>query len=137
MTDYTRVSSKITLEGPFFTKDPGKTLRANVRDLMEALAEWGEAEVRNAITANAGSMPYYDGWSWAHTRGRVESVEGKQWGTWARVSAYTGDLDATDARKTKAAAATIERRWRPYRRVKSAVYRARPLLTADLTKGLE
>ena len=28
----------VRFEGPFFTRDPGKTLRGNVRDMMEALA---------------------------------------------------------------------------------------------------
>lgn len=129
--------TKITLEGPFFTKDPGKTLRANVRNLMDALAAWGEEQVKGVIETNAASMPFYSGWSDTHTKGRTESLGGKRWGTWAVVSANTSGMDATDAKRTKAAAATIERRWHPYRQVKSAIYRARPLLTADLTKGLE
>lgn len=131
------VTGSVELSGPFFTKDPGKTLRGNVRDMMDALAESMEADVRGAIAANAGSMPNYSGWTWAHTRGRTVSRSGKRWGTWARVSAYTEDLGAKDAIRTKAAAATIERRWHPWRKAKSNVYRARALLTADLTKGLE
>ena len=136
MTD-PAVSVSVDLSGPFFTKDPGKTLRGNVRDLMDAMAEWMEGQVRDDISAHASDMPAYSGWSWAHTVGRTHSLSGNRWGTWARVSANTGGMSAKDAIRTKAAAATIERRWRPYRDAKSAVYRARPLITANLTKGLE
>lgn len=131
------VQTKVTLEGDFFRRDPGKTLRQNVRDMLDLLAEWMERDVRSEIAGHAGSMPRYSGWSWAHTRGRTVSESGKRWGTWARVSAYTGDLGAKDAIRTKAAAATIERRWHPYRAVRRDIYRMRPLLAADLTKGLE
>lgn len=137
MTEPVGVTTSVELSGPFFRRDPGKTLRGNVRDLMDALSESMEADVKSAIAGHAGSMPGYSGWSWAHTRGRTVSVSGKRWGTWARVSAYTADLGAKDAIRTKAAAATIERRWHPYRNAKRNVYRARPLLTADLTKGLD
>lgn len=123
-------------EGPFFTKDPGKTLRGNVRTLMDKLAEAMEADVRGEVAAHASSMPGYSGWSWAHTIGRTESYAGKRWGTWAVVSANTRGMTAADAIRTKAAAVTIERRWHPFRKAKSNVYRLRPLLTADLTEGL-
>lgn len=127
----------VSLEGPFFTKDPGKTLRGNVRTLMDALAESMESDVRSAIEANEGSMPFYTGWTHDHVVGRTESLSGKRWGTWARVSANTSGMSAAEAKRTKAAAAGIERRFHPFRKAKSNVYRARALLTADLTKGLE
>lgn len=133
----TTLTTDVTLEGPFFRRDPGKTLRGNVRDLMDALAEQMQSDVRTEIAAHAGSMPNYSGWTWAHIRGRTVSRTGKRWGTWARVSAYTEDLDAKEAKRTKAAAATIERRWHPWRAAKRNVYRSRALLTADLTKGLD
>lgn len=134
---YVGVAAKVTLDGAFFTRNPGKTLRANVRDMMEALAAEMEKEVKGIIGAAAGSMPHYTGWSYDHTIGRVESYSGKRWGTWAVVSANTQGMNAKDAIRTKAAAATIERRFHPYRRVKGGVYRLRPVLTANLAKGLE
>ena len=132
------LTSKVELRGNFFTRDPGKTLRQNVRDMLEALAVEMEREVKGIVASHAGDMPRYSGWSYSRTIGRVTSKEtGKHWGTWAVVSANTEDLDKRDAIRTKAAAATIERRWHPYRRVKGGVYRARALITADLTKGLD
>ena len=133
----TGVQTKITLEGDFFKRDPGKTLRQNVRDMLDELAAWMESEVQSGIASKAGSMPAYTGWSHEHIVGRTSSLSGHRWGTWAVVSANTEGMGRTDAIRTKAAAATIERRFHPFRQVKSAVYRARPLITANLTKGLE
>ncbi len=133
---YVNVTARVTLDGAFFTRDPGKTLRANVRDMLEGLAAEMEREVKGIIAGAAGSMPGYTGWSYEHTIGRVESYSGKQWGTWAVVSANTEGMSKADAIRTKAAAATIERRFHPYRRVKGGVYRLRPVLQANLTKGM-
>ena len=133
----TRTTAKVELSGPFFTKDPGKTFRGNVRDMMDKLAEAMEDEVRRQIVSHEGQMPNWTGWSASRVRGRTKSVTGKRWGTTAVVSSYTADLNAKDAKRTKAAGVTIEARWHPYRSVKSGIYRSRPLLTADLAKGLE
>jgi hypothetical protein len=46
-------------------------------------------------------------------------------------------MDAAQAKRTMAAAASVERRFHPFRNVKSGVYRARAVLTANLTKGIE
>ena len=131
------VTTKITLDGNFFRRNPGKTFRQNVKDMLDELASWMESEVRGGIEGHAGSMPNYTGWSADRVRGRTESIVGKRWGTWAVVSSNTAGMSARDAIRTKAAAAGIERRWHPYRQVKSAVYRARPIIAADLTKGLD
>ena len=131
------VTTKVELSGNFFKRDPGKTFRGNVRDMLDALASEMESIVQGEIAGRAGSMPGYTGWSHDHTVGRTESQSGKRWGTWAVVSANTNQMSAKDAIRTKAAAATIERRWHPYRQVKSAVYRSRALIRANLTEGLE
>jgi hypothetical protein len=130
------VTAKVELAGDFFRRDPGKTLRGNVRSMLDALAAEMERVVRDEIAGHAGAMPRYTGWTTAHTVGRTESYSGKRWGTWAVVSANTQGMSARDATRTKAAAASIERRWHPYQRVKGAVYRSRALLRADLTEDL-
>ena len=131
------VTTKVTLDGNFFRHNPGKTFRQNVKDMLDELAPWMQSEVRGVIEAHAGSMPFYTGWSEERVEGRTHSNAGKRWGTWAVVSSNTAGMSARDAIRTKAAAAGIERRWHPYRLVKSAVYRARPIIAADLSKGLE
>jgi len=136
--DGVSVTTKVQLEGDFFRRDPGKTLRMNVRDMLDKLAAWMEAEVRSDIGSHAGSMPGWTGYSQAHTIGYTTSAKtGKRWGTWAAVGAVTAGMDKKQAIRTKAAAASIERRWHPYRRIKGGVYRSRPIITASLTKGLE
>lgn len=130
------VTAKVELTGNFFVRDPGRTLRGNVRRMVESLAVELEKDVADEVASHAGSMPFYTGWTHDHIRGRAESVSGKQWGAWAVVSAFTADLGAEQAIRTKAAAATIERRWHPWRKVKQAVYRARTVISADLTEGM-
>ena len=133
-----RVTTKVELSGNFFTKDPAKTVRGNIRDMLAALAEEMEEQVQDQIEARAGQMPRSVGWSRAHVKGYVTSPKtGKRWQLWAAVGSVTTGMDASTAIRTKAAAATIERRWHPYRKVKSGVFRARALISADLSKGLE
>jgi len=131
------VTTKVELSGNFFRRDPGKTFRANVRDMLDDLAGWMEEEVQAQIAGHAGSMPHYTGHSRNQIVGRTESVSGRRWGTWAVVSASTAGMSKNDAIRTKAAAAGIEKRWHPFRNVKSGVYRSRAIIRANLTKGLE
>jgi hypothetical protein len=136
---YVNVTAKVYLDGGFFTRDPGKTLRANVRDMLDGLAAEMEKEVKGIIGGAAGAMPGYTGWSYQHTKGYTTSgITGHRWQTWAAVTADTSwTKDKKPAQRTKAAAASIEKRFHPYRRVKSAVYRLRPVLSANLTRNLE
>lgn len=132
-----KVTTTVSLEGNFFRHDPGRTLYQNIGDMLEAMSGEMQTAVRADITANAGSMPGYSGWSWAHTLGYTTSPKtGKHWALWAAVGAVTQGMSAKDAIRTKAAAASIERRWHPFRQVKSAVYRSRALISADLAKDL-
>lgn len=127
----------VSLEGPFFTYDPGKTLYHNIGDMLDAIADELEADVRAEIASHEGSMPFYTGWSADHVVGyRTSPKTGKHWAVWAAVASLTSGMSRTDAIRTKAAAAGIERRFHPYRHAKDAVYRSRALLSADLAKGL-
>ena len=129
------VTTKVVLSGDFFTKDPTKTIRENIGDMLEALSGEMESQVKREIASHV--MPRSVGWSYAHTVGYVVSPKtGRHWRYWAAVAALTTGMNKKDAIRTKAAAASIERRWHPYRRVKSGVYRARSLVSADLSRGL-
>jgi len=137
-TDRPGATLKVELSGPFFTHDPGKTLSHNVMDMLDKLAAEMEREVKRQIAGHAGEMPRYTGWSHDHTVGYTSNrTTGKRWRTFAAVGAVTAGMSKEDAIRTKAAAATIEKRWHPYRSVKSGIYRSRALLTADLAKGLD
>ena len=130
--------AKIELSGPFFVRDPRKTVRANIRLMLDGLSdELGEA-VKGDIVSHQGAMPNWTGWTLDHTYGYTTSPRtGKHWELWAAVATVSAGMDKKQAIRTKAAAATIEARWHPFRRGKSAVYRARALISANLTKGLE
>ena len=140
------VQTKVILDGDFFTRDPGKTLRHNVMDMLETLAGWMEEEVRRQVQSHSGAMPSSVGWSAANIKGFVDW--NKRWSTYAAVQAYTEGMDAPDAIRTKAAMAGrrlgnhgttpgIEGRYHPFRSMKSGVYRSRPIIQANLAKGIE
>ena len=131
----TRVTSRVELDGNFFERDPRKTIRTNIGDMLDALAGELEAIVQGEIAGHAGSMPGYTGWSRDHIVGRTESYSGKHWALDLVVSANTAGMDARSAIRTKAAAATIERRWHPFRQAKSAVYRARATVHSQPDQG--
>lgn len=132
------VTTKVQLEGNFFKYQPGKTLKQNVGDMLEAIAAWLDKETDSGIAAHAGQMPYWTGWTLKANQGYVESaVTGKHWETWAAAGTVTAHMDAKDARRTKAAAASIERRWHPWRNAKSGVYRSRAVVQAALAKGID
>jgi hypothetical protein len=129
---------RIEAHGPFFTKSPGKTLRGNLMDMLDEMAEFMEDEVDAAIQSHRDGMPLWTGWTLAKNVGYTTSKKtGRRWTTYAAVGTVTAGMGRDDAIRTKAAAASIERRWHPWRNLKSGLYRARPLLTADLAKGLE
>lgn len=125
---------QITLEGPFFDRDPRKTLRRNMRELMAAVAKEAAISIRTDIRGRP--MPYSTGHTVGNIVGRTKSVTGKPWQVSAVISANTQDMSRKEAIRTKAAAASIERRWRPFRRTASAIRRSRAVLSANLTKGL-
>lgn len=128
---------KVALEGPFFRGDPKKTFYANLRDLNDKIAAELEQDVRADILANEPAMPYWTGFTRDHVLGyTTSSVTGKRWAVYGAVGLPTAGFDATQARRTKAAGASIEGRFHPFARARRAVYHSRALLTADLTKGL-
>jgi hypothetical protein len=135
--DFTPVTVGVDFTGPFFTRDPKLTVRGNIRKMLDALSAEMERDVKNQMETRAASMPGWTGWSRDHVVGRTHSLGGKRWGLTAVVSANTNGMDRTDAIRTKAAAATIERRWHPFRRTAGRARRARAVITANLTAGLE
>jgi hypothetical protein len=124
------VIQRVDFTGPFFTKDPAKTLRQNIADMMDRLAAEGERDVKQQISG-------YTGWTHSRVRGRTSSLGGKRWAVTAVISTDTSGMSARDAIRTKAAAASIERRFHPFRRTSTALRRARAVVAANLTKGME
>jgi hypothetical protein len=131
------VRVSVELNGNFFRRDPRKTVKGNIRKMMEAMAPEAERLVKTQIEARAGSMPYYTGRTTDNIVGRAQSVSGKSWAATMVVSANTSGMSRGDAIRIKASASGIERRWHPFKRVASALRRSRAVLAANLTEGLE
>ena len=130
------LQAKVELSGNFFRRDPGKTLYANIGDMLERLASDLESQVAGAIRGYP--LPQSIGWTADHVKGYTTSPRtGKHWALWAAVGLPTTGMDRTVAIRTKAAGASVERRFHPFRQAKSAVYRSRSLISADLAKGLD
>ena len=127
----------ISFTGPFFTKDPGLTLRENMRVMVAAMAEEGATDMQAQIRAKASSMPRSTGWTADHVHGYTKSSKtGKPWALWAAVAQDTAGMDAKTAIRTQAAASSIARRWQPARKTRNRLMRSRHINKAELLKGI-
>lgn len=54
-----RLTSKIEYSGPFFTRDPGQTLRANIRSMVERLLTEAEKAVESGSPASIRPTIYH------------------------------------------------------------------------------
>ena len=130
------LSWSLEKSGPFFTKDPQKTFRKNVREFMDEVAALGEAEVKSAMRAGESGRREMRGIQPArvsgHVVGRTSSLKGKRWALTAVVSINNSGLTAEQGRTLMAAGAEIEKREHVFRRTTARLRRAR----TDLLKGL-
>jgi len=134
----TKPTFQVKLEGPFFTRDPRKTVRQNIRVFMDELAAHGEAKGRGLADAPAGQMPRWTGRTRNRIKGRTRAEMrrgGKHWALTAVVSANTEGLSRTEAISVKAAGSRMEKRFRIFKGVLYSM-RAR-IRSIDFTKGLE
>ncbi len=137
----TRITTTIDTSGPFFTKDPAKTFRANIRELMDALALEGAADVIAQLLSNQSRRapirivepPRVAG----HVVGRTQNLRGKRWQATAVISVLNVDLTKAEGTALMAAAAEIESRDHVFRRTTSRLRRARAINRAELLKGLQ
>lgn len=127
---------RVDFTGPFFTGNPHKTFRANIRDFMDELASEGARDVRLQIEAKRGAMKQSTGFTAQHVRGRTSSLGGKRWQVSAVVSMDTRGMTRAQAIRTQAAASSIEGRFHPFRRTTARMKRARPAQMARLLKGI-
>lgn len=131
------ITSRIDLSGPFFSKDPAKTFTANVRELLQEVADAQAEDVRQQYEAGEGARVEVralgPGRVSSRIRGRVESLSRKPWHFTAVVVPDRTGLNAKQAIALFAAAAKVEKRIHAFARTsrKSKTYRT------DLAKGLE
>jgi hypothetical protein len=131
------IATTIKLDGPFFAPDRDRKFLANVHDLMAAIAEEGEADVRAQLQAGEGSRAPVRGVQPArvsgHIRGRVVSLQGKPWRYNAVVSPDTSNLSRKQAIAVMAAASRLESRTGAFKRTASRIRKA--VASVDLTRG--
>ena len=126
------------VSGPFFTRDPRKVFRENVKDFMDEVARVGEAEVLAGMrSGEAVRRPISSGVQparvRAHVVGRTTSLRGKRWQVSAVVS-VSGRTVASrkQAIALRAAASEVERQTKAFSRASSRINRVKK----DLAKGL-
>ena len=123
-----RLELRASLSGPFFAADPSKTTRRNIRDMMDALAEEAEKDVRAQITS-AHVNPNVKGYT-------TSTKTGKRWITSAAVNLIPAGTKAEAIRN----AAILYGRTKgnhPFSRTTRAIRGSRAVLAANLTKGIE
>lgn len=133
----TSITGRITLDGPFFSKNPGDTVRENIHAFLEGVAQDAETKVRDVLRAGEpGRAPVRELGADARVSqyvvGRVESLVGKRWQLHAVVSPSRKGLSKRQAIALTAAASKIERRVHVFRQLRAAGRASRH----DFAKGL-
>lgn len=134
-----RLELRATLAGPFFEKDPTKTFRQNLRDMMDALAKEAEKDVRAQITS-AHVNPNVKG----YTTGTKTS---KRWATSMAVNLLPTGTKAESIQNAAilygrrkgnhGTTVGIEAKSHPFARTARAIRSMRAIMAANLTKGIE
>lgn len=137
----TKIATEIDLTGPFFTRDPKKTFRRNVREMMASVAELAEADVKAQLAQGEGSRKPMRGITPSrvsgHVIGRTRSLRGKPWAVTAVVSVNNSGFTKRQGTTLMAAASELEGRLKVFRRTTSRLRRASKVTVAELLKGLE
>lgn len=134
------IVTSIHLDGPFFQKDPGQTLSANLRVMLEAVAAEGAADVQEQLHAGAASraaISLLGDHVAEHVRGRVASLVGRDWWQHAVISVNNSGWSQHEGISLMAAASRVESEVHAFRKTASRLRSSRAVNIAELTKGIE
>jgi hypothetical protein len=123
------VVTHVDLSGPFFQRDPARTMWQNVRKMMAGVAEEGERVVR-------ANYPVLTGFGQAGVVGRVRSLSGRPWAATAVVS-QTRAYPWHGGGPKQYRGGKSEARHHMFRAAYRDLQHARAVLGANLTQGLE
>lgn len=140
MAPKTAAAATFDMSGPFFQVDPGKTMLENVHTMMTGIANEGAAMARTNLMAGSGRRALVrltDDRVADHVIGRTRSLAGAEWQTAAVVQVSKEGLDRAAATSLMAAGSYVEGSTRGIRKATTQIRRARAILNANLTKGLE
>lgn len=132
--------SAISLDGPFFRKDPRKTLRQNGRVLLHAIDEIGAEDViAQYRSGESDREPISNGVSpdrvSGHVVGRITALSGRPWQVHSVVSVVPAG-GRTQAVALMAAASRVEGETHAMRKTLTRLRRSRKINAAELLKGL-
>lgn len=125
----------IEFSGPFFTKDPAKTFRQNIRAMMDVIAEDGQRDVYARIAA-IPPRGVDTGRTRSNVVGRTKNRAGKRWAVTAVVGVLNEGFTQREAVSLMAGAASIEGRFHPFRRAAADIRRFRRDMEQHLLDGL-
>lgn len=131
---------QINFSGPFFQKDPEKTILENVEKMMQGIAEEGSEAARGGLMVGAAHRAPIRALGDRvadHVIGRVSSLTGRKWQTAAVVQVLNRGFSGAEARSLMAAASSVEGETRAFRSVARQLRSARAVLRANLTQGIE
>lgn len=138
-----RLYSSVDLTGPFFTKDPAKTFRANARSMMRGLALEGEADIRAQLyMGEAGRAVISNKVRPARVREHVTAgipfTPARAKTGAIRVHVYVPNFRFTprEGRALMAAYSRVERQTGAFARTTRRMRRAKAINVAELLKGL-
>ena len=120
----------IDLSGPFFDKDPARTLSENVQDMLEAFAQEGEGDVEAQATAHQRTGAFLGG-----IEGRVRSVAGRHWLRTAVIS-ETHVYPWPGGGSKQYRGGKLEAKYHMFRTTTTRLRRSRAVNTAELTRGM-
>lgn len=138
--------ANVTFSGPFFTKDPAKTFRANARSMMRGVSLEGEAAVKDILEAGeSGRAPISNGVTPVRVSGHVASgipytpQGGKRSKTGAiLVNVYVPNFGMTrnEGRALMAAYSRVEQETHAFRKTATRLRKARAINVAELLDGI-
>jgi len=135
-----RNTTTIKFDGPFFTGDPAKTFRQNIRALMDVVAAEGEADVKAQMAVGASgrapirALPAQRVSD--YVRGRTVSLTGKRWAVTAVVSVNNSGFSKREGISLMAAASRVEGQTGAFKRTTARLRRVAKQAEAVLLKGI-
>lgn len=132
--------ASIDVSGPFFRRDPEKTLMENIHKMMQAFAEEGADAARTGLASGSGNRALIRelGDRVAdHAIGRTQSLSGREWYVAAVVQVLNKGFSPRQATSLMAAAAEVESETHAIADVARQLRSSRAVIRANLTEGLE
>jgi hypothetical protein len=133
----TDARAKVQLTGPLFEPNADETLRQNIRRMIGAVADEGEANVKARAPRVSGDLA-------EGVVGRVRSQSGRQWALTGVISAThvypwknKGARGFTGRAQAEYRGGKAEKRYRMFAATAGQMRAARAIMAANLTKGLE